>query len=188
MKMFVQSLSINSENCDVLIQLAKLYIRLGQFTQAEKCIRDAISKFWKIQIRCISYSYYSITVQFSTRVVRGTELNNSGVICGISYAKPHKTCEGRFCHVMAFTFLFEMPRNRRTSISLSFLYFKTCHMFFIRNAAFSICSENLKCPIFPFLESDRKNELFQMFRVYWKWAISNEKHVTRFQTSKELKL
>ena len=44
MKMFVQSLSINSENCDVLIQLAKLYIRLGQFTQAEKCIRDAISK------------------------------------------------------------------------------------------------------------------------------------------------
>ena len=44
-KMFVQSLSINSENCDVLIQLAKLYIRLGQFTQAEKCIRDAISKF-----------------------------------------------------------------------------------------------------------------------------------------------
>jgi len=52
MKMFVQSLSINSENCDVLIQLAKLYIRLGQFTQAEKCIRDAIginpscSEFW----------------------------------------------------------------------------------------------------------------------------------------------
>ena len=48
MKMFVQSLSINSENCDVLIQLAKLYIRLGQFTQAEKCIRDAISKLQNI--------------------------------------------------------------------------------------------------------------------------------------------
>ena len=44
MKMFIQSLSINSENCDVLLQLAKLYIQLGQFTKAEKCIRDAIGK------------------------------------------------------------------------------------------------------------------------------------------------
>ena len=62
MKMFVQSLSINSENCDVLIQLAKLYIRLGQFTQAEKCIRDAISKFWKIGIQFITVRF--LTVRF----------------------------------------------------------------------------------------------------------------------------
>ena len=38
---------------------------------------------------------------------------------------PQKACEGRFCHVMAFVFFFEMPQNRRISISFTFFVSKT---------------------------------------------------------------
>ena len=33
-----------------------------------------------------------------------------------------KACEGGFCHVMTFAFIFEMSQNRRISISVLFLF------------------------------------------------------------------
>ena len=41
-----------------------------------------------------------------------------------------KACEGGFCHVMTFAFIFEMSQNRRISISVLFP-FHTLVVFFL---------------------------------------------------------
>ena len=76
-----------------------------------------------------------------------------------------KACEGGFRHVTVFAFIFEMPQNRRISISVVFSVWIPCHVPFPRNAPLSIVrgisksSSNLK------------------------W----EKHVTRYSNRPKLK-
>ena len=60
---------------------------------------------------------------------------------------PQKEYEEELILVITFAFLFEMPQNRRTSITV-ICCLKTGHALFIQNAPLS--SKYLKCP-FPFL-------------------------------------
>ena len=63
---------------------------------------------------------------------------------------------------MAIAFIFEMPLNRRTSISVSFLFENQVTCFFLEMPHFELL-KNLEMPRFS--EPDGKHGAFQRFRT-----------------------
>ena len=65
-----------------------------------------------------------------------------------SHEMPQKACERCIFHVRPYAFYFEMPQNRRLSFSVHFSFSNKSRVFSLKCPDF-LCSNFLKCPIFP---------------------------------------
>ena len=69
-----------------------------------------------------------------------------------------KACEG-FCHVMAYAFVFEMPKNRTFLFPVLFLFENWSRDFYSKCPTF-LCSKYF---IISFGSENRENETFKYF-------------------------
>ena len=100
---------------------------------------------------------------------------------------PQKACEGGIFHVRAMHIFPKMPQNRAYLFSVLFPFSNWSRAFFSKCPTF-FCSFFLKCPIFPFSESDGKNGAFQEKRTEKSGAYQEKSTWSIWKREKNRKL